>query len=391
MMYASFTSPNLRWALVIAIAVTLLSACGVPLDDTPRSVPRASLPEELFIDATPTPEIVPAQSDPARIFLVGDSGRLVSVGRDIVPGPNSILEALFDGPTDTEIAQDLSTALEDASVLRVLLDDSAKIAFVNLRSSSLDDADPEQQLIGFGQIVHSLTSLSTIERIVFTVEGEGVEIPTDDGPVSAGTAVGDKQFASLDPIPAVSFVVDDIPVQGATAPTPTSVSIPSEAAAPPLVDLSVWLVNTNAQLTPLDRTIRRDVDSVVTRLFAGPLPFERAAGVSSEISSDAAVKGLGVFEETGLAVLDLEADSLPLDEASRRLAVAQLVYTLTELPDVERVLITVDSEGITVESDVTTTAPDEASDPAEPPAQGLQREDFASLVAPSPDDSDDGA
>lgn len=107
---------------------------------------------------------------------------------------------------------------------------------------------------------------------------------------------------------------------------------------------------------------------VVEALIAGPDAAGRAAGLSSAFPQGTVVRSVGVTN--GVAAVDLEtslADAPRRDQVS---ALAQLVFSLTELSGVDQVRLLLDGEPVEVlRADGTVTR------------QALDREDFRELAA----------
>ncbi len=83
-------------------------------------------------------------------------------------------------------------------------------------------------------------------------------------------------------------------------------------------------------------------------LFRGPSADEAAAGVSSEIASGTSLLGF-TGEGGGLATLDLSSEfTAGASALSLQARLAQVVYTVTQFPGVERLRFALDGEPITV-------------------------------------------
>src|SRR5579864_473574 len=108
-----------RWArrALLVTGVISLAGCGVPVDKQPSALSRHGIPFDLLqpnpstttATTTPSPVEVPVQ-----IFLIGPTGHLAPVTRDVsgsTPDLPTVLEALVAGPTDAESARGLQSAL----------------------------------------------------------------------------------------------------------------------------------------------------------------------------------------------------------------------------------------------------------------------------------------
>ncbi|MEX1105467.1 MAG: GerMN domain-containing protein, partial [Ilumatobacteraceae bacterium] len=109
----------------------------------------------------------------------------------------------------------------------------------------------------------------------------------------------------------------------------------------------IYLTSTSGagQATTL-RSVARDagddVDALLAALLAGPNANEFADGYRSALPAGLAVNGRQ--RRGNLVVIDLSDDIQDLSGTALILALAQIVYTLTGLTNVDRVLVTVDGE-----------------------------------------------
>lgn len=130
-----------------------------------------------------------------------------------------------------------------------------------------------------------------------------------------------------------------------TVPTPTPVA---EAPTPtPVITESttIYLTDDQRRVRPANRELPRPltISSLIEELRETPTEGELALGLASAIPPDLMMFSEPTADETGLATVDFVTgglDTLTGDELI--LAVAQLVWTLTESPSVERVKIRID-------------------------------------------------
>lgn len=187
-------------ALAVAAWVAL-AACGVPPDDRASVASRESVPFDLLGDApSVTATTLPfAPTERATIFLV-QGERLAPVQREL-PAPvsvESVLEALADGPTATEVQLGLRTALL-APGLMGSGGVSGGIAIVDLGQPFTEIAGRDQ-ILALAQIVSTVTGLPGVGRVRFTLDGNPVGILRGDGAVTAETVSRDD-YATLAPVP----------------------------------------------------------------------------------------------------------------------------------------------------------------------------------------------
>lgn len=123
---------------------------------------------------------------------------------------------------------------------------------------------------------------------------------------------------------------------------------PPPTSRPGAVSVSVYLVR-GANLVAVPRAVGAGpvtVDAVVQALIAGPSNEEAAGGLHSAVGPSTRVRRAVV--EGGIARIDLSSPFAQARSEDQVVAVAQFVYTVTGLADVEAVSITVDGEPIEV-------------------------------------------
>jgi hypothetical protein len=186
-----------------AVLGTALAGCGVPVDRQPAALGRHGVPFGLLdptgstttVTTTPSPIEVPVQ-----IFLIGPTGHLVPVARDVpvsAPDVATVLGALVAGPTDAESAAGLQSALTpQTTVLGATL--AGGVATVNLNGAFGQLVGPPQ-IQAVAQIVYTATALPGVTGVTFELSGTPVEVPVANG-VQVPLA-GRAQFATLAPLP----------------------------------------------------------------------------------------------------------------------------------------------------------------------------------------------
>jgi hypothetical protein len=121
---------------------------------------------------------------------------------------------------------------------------------------------------------------------------------------------------------------------------------PADPAAPPDAPYSftIYLVGDD-RLRPVLRGARREPTprAQLERLLQGPTPAEADAGLRTLLTPDVTIDRVRVVD--GVAVVTLSGTATAQPSAHERaLAVAQLVYTATAIPEVQRVRFEVDGE-----------------------------------------------
>lgn len=122
----------------------------------------------------------------------------------------------------------------------------------------------------------------------------------------------------------------------------TTTTVPSMFAD--TVRVAVYLTNADGKLQSVRRPVTTPVTvgKVVEALLAGPSE-EEASRLATAITSE--TKLLSIEGPTdGLVTIDLSRDVLDITGRQQILALAQVVWTVTALPNVDRVLFEFDGE-----------------------------------------------
>ncbi|SIM69140.1 GerMN domain-containing protein [Micromonospora cremea] len=159
--------------------VALLTGCGVPTDDTPRTV----VPPWGVRSAAPVDTTAPAGRADETLCLVRDN-RIVSVVRhvDRPPTVEDHLRHLLAGPGTAERDSDLTSALPGAvdATGATATGTQARVAV----DEPDDDAGRSDEVLAFGQIVCTLTSRDDVTTVVFLRDGRPLAVPRADGLLS---------------------------------------------------------------------------------------------------------------------------------------------------------------------------------------------------------------
>lgn len=166
-------------AALLGPATSGLAGCGVPLDDAPRDI---RMPGEANASGSPAPDV--AGSVVLRLYLVHD-GRLVRVPRRVPTPrtPREQLDHLLAGPTAEESDEGLTSALTTMTVTDMQLVG---------RSATITLGDPSElgvrsdEVLAFGQIVCTLTSLPDVGTVSFVADGQPLRVPRADGSLADG-------------------------------------------------------------------------------------------------------------------------------------------------------------------------------------------------------------
>jgi spore germination protein GerM len=150
--------------------------------------------------------------------------------------------------------------------------------------------------------------------------------------LAAGCGVqGDGAPRNLSP----DAVPDDL-----LAPSTSVVQADQPASGAPA---TVYLVDNREKLRPVTRTLPRPVliTSVLNALFKGATDEEADDGLRSEVPTGTAVNGIDRLGRDVIAI-DLSGEFADTTADGELLAQAQIVYTVSELPNVHGVLFLVD-------------------------------------------------
>ncbi len=183
-----------RRMTIVTISCLLAVGCAARSESDARSIDRDDVPFGLL-----SREQGVGDSDPGdgvlALYYVG-ADRLVEVRRS-TPGPedaDDALESLLDGPTDSERADGLTTALPTSGIAN-LLDAGGGTATVGLAPGFSDGLVPNQTT-ALAQIVYTLTAVPGITSVRFSVDDRTVAVPRADGSLTE-RPVGPGDYAAL--------------------------------------------------------------------------------------------------------------------------------------------------------------------------------------------------
>jgi hypothetical protein len=128
------------------------------------------------------------------VYLIHD-GVLVAVARAVPPDPTpaSVLQVLLAGPSRRERDAGLVTALTNAAVQG---QPQAGLVTVEVPAPDGSGSGRTDEVLGFGQIVLSLTSLRGIKEVRFTRAGRPLAVPRSDGSLNPAPATR-RDYADL--------------------------------------------------------------------------------------------------------------------------------------------------------------------------------------------------
>jgi len=163
-------------------AVTVLVACGAP-SRSPAEV-IATVPYDLSAPAaSEQPSTAPSPTSGPRVYLLRGEVVAPATAPPTGPDPRSTaadaLERLVAGPTDQDRAAGLSTALSRDARLS-LVDLTAGRATVDVRSGE-GPVGAGKLALAVAQVVLTLTSVTGIDEVVLSSDGQPISAPLPDG------------------------------------------------------------------------------------------------------------------------------------------------------------------------------------------------------------------
>ncbi|MET8147084.1 GerMN domain-containing protein [Actinoplanes sp. NPDC049668] len=175
------------------VTATLITSCGLPADSEPHQV---DLPRRALTSAAAGAAATDPPGEAAEVLcLVRDTQLVQTVRRvNVPPTAQRQAEHLVAGPTEAERGNGLTTALATTAI-RVAVPAGSTQAQVEIAETDEGNARSDET-IAYGQIVCTLTARADVDSVVFTREGEVLQVPRADGSLSRGPLrAGD--YASL--------------------------------------------------------------------------------------------------------------------------------------------------------------------------------------------------
>ena len=164
----------------MTVAVVLLGGCGVRAQDEPHGVdlPRHPL-------TTPGAGPAVAVGEVAQVLcLVRGDGLVQTVRRTAsYPAVQAQLDSLVAGPTPEERSAGLSTALTGLRLTgRMLAGAEVTVEFPDTDEGNARTDD----FVAYGQIVCTMTARADVGSVVFTRDGQPLQVPRADGTLTSG-------------------------------------------------------------------------------------------------------------------------------------------------------------------------------------------------------------
>lgn len=200
--------------LLPLLVVVLLTACGVPQDDTPRRLDRDTAPFRIFERQVPPPPQGELQVE--LWFLRGEQPTAVTRPLELPGSPRQVLEQLLLGPTQAELSDGLDSAIPGSlELVDLSVDDGVAVV-------TLDEIGEQVQVPAYAQIVATLDGRPGIEGVRFRTRDGDVQVPEGDGGLSSGPVTREDYavLLGLRPTPTPS-PPQPVPAAATPAATPT--------------------------------------------------------------------------------------------------------------------------------------------------------------------------
>jgi hypothetical protein len=167
--------------LAALVTLAVVAGCGVPVDAEPRPVDPPNGVHPGLSSAAPNQPGAVSE----RLCMVRNE-LLTAVTRS-VPQAVSLdahLRLLLDGPTEAERDAGFTSALTGTTPVDTL-SQARGIVTVNIGDRS-EDTGRSDEVLGFGQIVCTLTTRPDVAAVAFTQDGRPLGVPRADGSLSPG-------------------------------------------------------------------------------------------------------------------------------------------------------------------------------------------------------------
>lgn len=178
--------------IVIVTALVAVAGCAGrpgPVAQQPSSITTPTPPSETTSSATRTIEaskavepVEPHMNEAAAVIYFMDSERLVAVDRtvDAPAVAASALKALLAGPSASETDKGLISSIPAGTKLRSIKIDG-RTAVVDLSKKFSSGGGSLSMLSRVAQVVYTVTQFSSVDRVVFRIEGKRVEALGGEG------------------------------------------------------------------------------------------------------------------------------------------------------------------------------------------------------------------
>ena len=175
-------------AVVAAMLCCALAGCAIPTQGSPQSIPASKVPPALLDPHPPTTTTtVPNSFVQAEVYFLSASSQLQPEAR-LLPPPaslQSILSSLMTGPSQSEAASGLTTAIPD-NVAVVSTTTQGNVVTVNM-NSAFGQITGNNTELAVGQIVSTVAAaIGFGTGVMFQIEGQHTSVPIANGSQSSG-------------------------------------------------------------------------------------------------------------------------------------------------------------------------------------------------------------
>jgi spore germination protein GerM len=189
---------SLAAALVLGLVAT---ACGIPVDHSPRVIDRHD--EPALLAGTSTTVGGKGDQTRVRLFLIRNNGsnnqQVQGVWVDVDNESSTealareALQRLIAYVPPTSASHQLTNAIPQT--LRVLHTDlDGDVLNVDVSSFNVEN---QTQRLAFAELVFTATDLNGIDSVKFTINGNGAQVPLDKSTSTAGAAIDRRDYSQL--------------------------------------------------------------------------------------------------------------------------------------------------------------------------------------------------
>jgi spore germination protein GerM len=165
---------------MLAAFAAALTACSIPTQGDPSSVPASKVPFNLLDPHPPTTTTTqPKALVPVQVFFINSSTQLLQAEQRYVASPaplTSIITAMLAGPAENEMPAVYTAIPSDVSVLSTNTA-PGNVVVVNMNNafSQITGVDAE---LAVGQIVATVAASSGLSTgVVFEIDGQRTAVP----------------------------------------------------------------------------------------------------------------------------------------------------------------------------------------------------------------------
>jgi spore germination protein GerM len=177
-------------ATLVPLAV-VLAGCAIPTQGSPSTIASSKVPFNLLDPHPPTTTTTQPNASsyvPKNVFFLNTADQLVPAQRLVAPPAPliAIVRALLAGPTTSDAAAGLSTAIPSNVTVLDVSTQPGNIVTVNMNSAFGEITGTNAEL-AVGQIVATVANeVGLGTGVEFEIEGQHEEVPIANGSLVAG-------------------------------------------------------------------------------------------------------------------------------------------------------------------------------------------------------------